>query len=313
MKTGIFILTNKNRIDKLKTTLYFLLRNVVESFKTNINIMTIGKLSNSIKDDILYSVRESCRYLIDFIELESKLFELPKNIDENILNRSLQSNITQDWGTKDERLINRFWIIEFWKIVKDYDYIMKIDDDLFIEEPIKEDFFKIMDEKGYLLLFNILQADCPIATFGLKDFLSLFYQNKQDEIQMYFNTIRMNDMKTTENFKNLYKMVMQKDFIKQDIDLFQPIVCHDAFYITKPSFWLSEAIQTNLANLDKLGYVFYFKWSPASILSLLVMVNDKSKVSRCIFKMSNTYHREYIKGHSLPDNYKKSGCISNNQ
>ena len=207
-------------------------------------------------------------------------------------------------------------MIEFWDIVKEYDYVMKLNDDTLIEEPIKEDLFKIIDVKNFNLLFNMLQTDCGIGNFGLKDYIQLKFPEKKEEINSYFNTTKLTDEKSIEKLKQLFKTITKKDYNRPDIDLNKPIVCTDNFYITKPSFWLDENIQEILKQIDTLGYIYYYKWSVSSILSLITMVKDKEKISRCIFRMSNELHRSaYINKDNkiesvVPTKYTLTGCIT---
>lgn len=314
MKTGIFILSEANRIEKLKLSLYFLFKNYNETYKHPVNIFHRNKWTDLQKEELILGIRESCRSLVKFIELSNDLFK--STVDEQQLNRTLNIKPTLDWGTKDERLINRFWIIEIWDLVKEYDYIMKLNDDTIIEEPIKEDLFKIMDVKGFNFIFNMLKIDCGIANFGMKDYLQIKFQDKKEEINNYFNTSKLTDVKTIDTFKQLFKIITSKDYNKPDIDINQPVVCVDSFYITKPSFWLDSDIKEVLQHIDKLGYIFLYKWSLSTMLSLITMVVDKEKMTRCVFRMSNEHHRSaYIDFDNtiktyVPSKYTLSGCIT---
>lgn len=314
MKTGIFIYSEQKRKENLKLTLYFLFKNYNETYKHPVKILHRYKWNDIYKEEILMGIRESCRNLIEFMELPSDLFKI--NVDEQQLTRTINIKPTLDWGDKEERVMNRFWTIEFWDMVKEYDFIMKLNDDTLIEEPIKEDLFKIIDVKDFNLLFNMLQIDCGVGNFGLKDYLQLKFQDKKDEINNYFNTSKITDTKSIENIKQLFKTITKKDYNKPEIDINQPVVCVDSFYITKPSFWLDKEIKEILEQIDKLGYIFYYKWSLASIISLITMVKEKEKISRCIFRMSNECHRSaYIDNDNsvktcVPSKYSLSGCIS---
>tara|TARA_Y100000389_G_C17446090_1_gene511684 strand:+ start:1401 stop:2351 length:951 start_codon:yes stop_codon:yes gene_type:complete len=314
MKTGIFIYSEVKRKEKLKNTLYFLYKNYNDQYKHPVKILHRMKWSDLEKEEIIMGIRENCRNTIEFIELSNDMFKV--NVDEQQLTRTLNIKPTLSWGDKEERIMNRFWIIEFWDFVKEYDYVMKLDDDTIIEEPIKEDFFKIIDTKNFNLLFNMLHVDCGIGNFGLKDYLQLKFQEKKDEINNYFQTTKLTDGKSIENLKQLFKTITNKDYNKPEIDVNQPVVCVNSFFIAKPSFWLDDEIKEILDQIDKLGYIYYYKWSLSSILSLITMVKDKEKISRCIFRMSNECHRSaYIDNDNsiktnIPSNYTLSGCIT---
>jgi hypothetical protein len=314
MKTGIFILIDISRKECLKTTLYFLFKNYNETYKHPVYLMHRTKLTELQKEEILLGIRENSRNLVSFWELSNDLFE--SNINEQQLTKTLNMNPILDWGDKKDRQITFFWTISIWDLLKDWDYIMKMDDDTLIEEPIKEDFFKIVDVKNFNILFNMLKVDCGISNFGLKDYLQLKFDDKKEEIDNYFNTSKITDLKVVENFKQLFKIITSKEYNKIDIDLNQPIVCIDTFYVTKPSFWLDSKMQEILKQIDQLGYIFYYKWSLSSIISLLTMVVNKDKITRCIFRMSNKKNREaYIDKNniirtSVPSNYILTGCMT---
>lgn len=317
MKTGIFYLVDKNQIYNLKTSLYFLFKNFNHNFKHNVYLMfRHGEMSKSLQDELRMSVRENSRDLINFMELDIETFKVPKHIDEEVFNRILDIKPIIDWGDRDERLINYFWIVKIWDYVKDFDYIMKMDCDLFIEEPIREDFFKIIQSKGYNMMFNMLKSDCPISNFGLKEILDQKYPEKTSEISQFFSHSKLTEYNSIESFKNLYKVANKTEYKKADIDLYQPIVCQDCFYITKVSFWNSAETKDILQLIDRLGFIFYYKWSLSSIISLVPMVQDKEKLSRCVFKMSKEFHRVSMKDSNdritskMPISYDLTGCIT---
>lgn len=317
MKTGIFYLFDNNNIQSLKTSLYFLFKHFNHVFKHNVYIMfRYGEMSKQLQDELTMNIRENSRNLLNFMELPQNIFDIPTNIDKETLRRAINANPTVDWGNIDERLLNYFWGIRFWTIVKDFDYIMKLDNDLFIEEPIREDFFKIMKEKGYNMMFNMLKSDCPIANFGFKEVLEQKYPSKSSEISQFFSQSTITEYNAIESFKNIYKIANKSEYKKPDVNIFQPIVCQDCFYITKVDFWNDSNTQELLNIIDRMGFIFYYKWSISCIVSLIPMAYDKDKLTRCVFKMSKEFHRTSLKDINnnvitkMPLSYELSGCIT---
>ena len=139
---------------------------------------------------------------------------------------------------------------------------------------------------------------------------------KKDEIDSFFNTITLTDTNSINKFKQLYKIISSNDYNKNDIEINQPIVCNDMFCCFKPAFWISNDMKIILNKIKKLNYIFLYKWSFSTILSLLTMINDKNTISRCIFRMSNSSLRGISSNESethkipLPINYSLSGCIT---
>lgn len=318
MKTGIFYLFDKNNdIKNLKTSLYFLFKNFNHTYQHNVFIMhKNGDITKDIKHEILMNIRENSRNLMNFLELPDEMFEMPKHIDIDILRRIISMKPVPNWGDQNERIMNYFWSIRFWQVVNEFDYVMRLDDDLFIEEPIREDFFKIMENKNYNVMFNMLKSDCPIGNFGFKELLDQKYPEKTSEITQYFSHSKLTEYNSIEAFKSLYKVANKTEYKKTEIDLQQPIVCQDSFYITRVSFWNSSHTKQLLDIIDKLGFIFYYKWTTSSIISLLSMVQDKDKISRCIFRMSKEFHRIATRDNNnevisnLPNSYDLSGCIT---
>jgi hypothetical protein len=158
-KTGIFYFTKNSskRVSNLKNSLYFLFKNYNHKYSHPIIIMHCGDLDD-IQQEIKYSIREDFRNLISFKVISiipkksSMTFDIQKFTkqvkEDNMIDHQDETHI--DYINRAH--LERFWTKEFHKLISDYDAVIKIDDDVFIEEPIYEDLLKIAIEKELGLL-----------------------------------------------------------------------------------------------------------------------------------------------------------------
>jgi hypothetical protein len=294
MKTGIFIYSQKKNINNLKLSLYFLFKNYNSIYKHNIYILYDDYDNNDI-DEIKSGIRSEFKYLLNFKKID---LYIPENIDNTKLNEIININF-ENWGHIYERKLNHFWLFDFWeKIGKDFDYILKLDDDLLIEEPIREDLFNIIDNRANNILFSSLKYKCPIGSFSFKNLLETNFSSDIEKINNNF---------TKEKINELYN--------ENEVELFKPIVPSDSFILMRTSFFTGNKIKPYLDRIKLLGYVFYLKWDLNLILPLLGIMHDNDKITRCIFKISkeidrySIYSNNKLLSNNL-SNYKESGCIS---
>ena len=66
------------------------------------------------------------------------------------------------WRNDKYRIMCNFWVKHFFNYCKEYDYVMRIDDDSIIEEPITEDMFavyRIRRKAEYKLIDTKVKVD----------------------------------------------------------------------------------------------------------------------------------------------------------
>lgn len=313
MKTGIFITSSKSRKLQLKTSLYFLFKNFNKSYNHDVYILT-SDFNNDDEEEIKLSVRENNRKSIHFKNIS---LQTPDNVDKVKVNKIFKYELTSNWGDINERNLNHFWMFDFWnEFGKDFDYVMKMDDDLLIEEPIKEDLFKIVDNRAFNILFCTLTTLCPIGTFGMKNFLTANFPSENDKINQYMTSTKIADTNTIESFKNLHKLVFDKEYPHKEVELFQPIVPSDSLMIIRTSFYNGDKFKPFLKKIEQLCYTYYLKWSLSLVLPLVSVLINHDKVYRTIFSTSKEKHRYVLKNESgkilnnVPSDYSHTGCIS---
>ena len=319
LKAAIYILTQNTPERKiyLKTCLYFLFKNFNSKYKYPVIILHEGDYDNNSKNEILLSIRGECKDIVKFQELDKDDFKVPDHINKSKMEKCINVKPVPYWRNDKYRIMCNFWIKHFFKYCKEYDYVMRIDDDSIIEEPIIEDMFQIMKDKDLNYISNIVHIDCSICNYGMKDFFESIYPNKKDKIKELFMEHKLDETsKYFNKFKELYSIVNEKEYNETTIEMAMPVMYYNNFCITRPSLWNSKEIKNIINEIDKLGYIFYYRWGDAPLHTLIMTLYDNKKLSKFSFKYSKRLQREAFKDdngnfHSfMPSTYDNNSCIS---
>jgi ACT domain-containing protein len=319
LKAAIYILTQNTPERKiyLKTCLYFLFKNFNSKYKYPVIILHEGDYDNNSKNEILLSIRGECRDIVKFQELDKEDFKIPQHIDISKMNKCISAKPVPYWRNDKYRIMCNFWIKHFFKYCKEYDYVMRIDDDSIIEESITNDMFQIMKDKDLNYISNIVHIDCSICNYGMKDFFESIYPDKKDKIKELFMEHKLDDTsKYFKKFKEIYSIINEKEYNETTIEMAMPLMYYNNFCITKPSLWNSKEIKNVVNEIDKLGYIFYYRWGDAPLHTLIMTLYDNKKLSKFSFKYSKRLQREAFKDddgnlHSfMPSTYDNNSCIS---
>lgn len=307
MKTGIFIFTKSSRKIYLKTTLYFLFKNYNHTHKHNVYILS-EDLSKEDKEEILLGIRSDCSNLVSFKDIK---LSTPDNIDKDKLNTILKTDITPDWYNVEYRNLSYYMLFTFWEeIANEFDYVMKLNDDTIIEEPVKEDFFNIIDNRANNILFCLMSNQCVFSSFGMYDLLKANFQNDVDKLNSFNTPVKITEENAITDFKKLHNIVFDKDYPLSEVELRQPYIPNDCFMIIRTTFMTGNKIKPYLNKIKDLKYIHYFKWSFSLVVSSLAMMLCNDKVTRCVFKVTEEKQRNaYIENGKIitkvPDSYKK--------
>ena len=319
-KSAIVILT-QNTPEKriyLKNCLYFLFKNFNEKFKYPVIILHEGDYTPEYQEEIIKGVRGESSSFIKFKELDKEDFKIPEHIDKVKLAKSIELQPVPYWRNESYRNMCNFWLKHFTKYVTEYDYIMRLDDDSIIEEKINSDLFQIMKERDLNYISNIIHIDCGICNYEMKEFFDHYYMDKQDLIKDMFvySKFDNNNKEIFDNFKKLYKIMNDKEYEKNEVDIKSPIMYYNNFFITKTAFWNSENIKKVIDEIDKTGNIYYYRWGDAPLHTIIATIADKEKVSKCAFKYSKRLQRESFKDASgkihsyMPGTYDNTSCIT---
>jgi alpha 1,2-mannosyltransferase len=318
---AIFYLTQNTDVRRthLKTSLYFLFRNFNATYKYPVVIFHEGDYDAPAQTDVLLSIRSSCRSLVTFQRLDKDDFELPSHIDAHKLQVSVELKVTPYWRNEKYRMMCRWWLLLHRKYATGYDYIMRLDDDSIIEEPIDKDLFAWMKEKDLVYASNMVHTDCGICNYGMKDFfMNLFPERKDDLEKLFIKQEVPSRLVTFHPLRSLLSsMVSPLPTIGESITLWMPIMYYNNFFITKTEFWRRPDVSKTLDAIDQNGSIFYFRWGDAPLQTLVASMHAQpNQIQRAIFKYSKRMQREAFKGddgnyHSyMPDTYDKSSCMT---
>lgn len=316
---AIFILTQNTEVRKtyLKTSLYFLCKNFNEKFQYPVCILHEGDYDSDSQREVILSVRESCRHLITFITLDEDDFTLPQHIDKEKMENCIATNPVPYWRNVKYRMMCRWWIVHMKKYARGYEYIMRLDDDAYIEENINDDLFAWMNTNNLLYASNMVHLDCGICCYGMKEFFENMFPDKNDVLKEMFVQQKI-PSKCNHMFRYLLSITHgdNQPVIGDTIELQSPVIYYNNFFITKTEFWDREDVKDTIQKIDESGNIFYYRWGDAPLHTALIVIHaKKSECKRCVFRYTKRMQREAFiddkkESHSyMPPNYSKTSCI----
>lgn len=325
IKAGIFILT-QNTIERkvyLKTSLYFLFKNFNAKYKYHVIILHEGDYTEEAKNEILTGIRSECRSLLTFKEIDTGDFSIPSHIDIDKMNRIIDLRIVPYWRNQKYRSMCNFWLKNFYKYTTGYDYVMRIDDDSIIEEPIKYDLFELMRDKDYIYMSNIIHLDCSLCNYGMKEFFVNHYQEnqeKKDKIdELFVEHSLSGDSGYFNNFKKLYDAIHNEEYTGDTVKLNMPFMYYNNFNIISVDTWNTPEIQDVVNKIDEQGYIYYCRWGDAPLQTVILSLYDSNRITKVNFKYSKRLQRESFKDdegglHSfMPSDYENNSCVLQNK
>ena len=132
----------------------------------NIDILIFHE-GNIIKEHQINISNETPLLKIKFINILGKSF------------KSEKSNIVFDAQTRmfglNYRHMCSFWFIDFWNFINDYEYLLRIDEDCFIDSNIDDIFLKLT--KDHIFITGSYGDDMYHVTKGLNEFTLQFINN----------------------------------------------------------------------------------------------------------------------------------------
>jgi hypothetical protein len=320
INAAIFILT-QNTVERkiyLKTSLYFLFRNFNKKHNYPIIILHEDDYDKISQQEIIMSVRKDHRHLIKFKQLNKEHFKVPEHIDKEKLKNCIDMQPVPYWRNLKYRMMCYFWVKHFFKYTDEYDYVMRLDDDSLIEEPLKDDLFQICTQKDLVYMSNIVHIDCGICNYKMKDLFEsilpeckeqlnsgLFVQASLKEGSIYF-----------DRFKKMQTMLQNKPCEVKEFITEMPIMYYNNFFVTSTKFWKQQKVQDIVNKIDADGGIFYYRYGDAPIHTLIVTLLEPNRISRAQFKYSKRLQREvFIDNdntmHSyMPSSYDNSSCIT---
>ena len=319
----IVYLTQNTEVRKtyLKTSLYFLFRNFNDRFRYPVMIMHEGDYDEKSQDEVLMGIRGDCRSLVRFRKMKSTDFKIPTDIvDKDRLNKVLSVNPVPYWRSDKYRLMCRWWMRNVYNYTKDYKYLMRLDDDSIIEEPIDRDLFQIMEADKKIYMSNLIHVDCGVCCYGMRDFFeNMFPDKKELHEQLFIPSDLPRDHPIVDKLRELVAINGDKIkfSMKGGIQLDMPMMFYNNFHVTSVDFWMRPDVQVLLDKIDTHGGIFYYRWGDAPLQSLVAAyIAGKEAIVKTKFKYSKRMQREAFLGDDkkyyayMPNDYKSSSCYS---
>lgn len=320
-KCAIFILTQNTpeRRVYLKTTLYFLFKHFNADYKYPVHIFHEGDYTDEAQREILLSIRSSCRSIVTFRALDPEDFQFPDFIDVQKVKDVVATKVTPYWRNEQYRKMCRWWVVHMPKYAAPYEYVMRVDDDSIIEEPVP-DLFDWVRQKDLVYASNLLHIDCGLCCYGMKDFFESKFPDKKETINKLFI-----DQELPARAHQLHPFramlsISQQDNLPDVSDKFvlpAPLMYYNNFFITKTEFWHRPNVKKLIEDIDRTGNIFYIRWGDAPLQTLIAMlVAGPNAVSRCVFRYSKRMQREAFRGDDgnfhcyLPTVYTETTCIT---
>ena len=208
-------------------------------------ILHEGDFDHDSQDEILTSIRLSCRNCVTFRALDKEDFTIPSHIDKTKMENCINLKPVPYWRNDTYRMMCRWWLIHFPKYTKGYDYVMRLDDDSIIEEPLKDDLFKIAEDKNLVYLSNFVHIDCGICNYGMKEFFENILPSHKDQINggMFVQAALPQNNPYYERFKKVYALVNGSEYTGGDFITQMPLMYYNNFFVTSTAFWKQENVQ----------------------------------------------------------------------
>jgi alpha 1,2-mannosyltransferase len=321
VNAAVFILTQCNDVRKvyLKTSLYYLFKNFNEKYKYPVIIFHEGDYDTKSQEEIYKSVRQSCRHLVSFRQLDDGDFTVPKHIDMEKAERCINLKCTPYWRNLPYRNMCRWWIVHMPRYAAAYDYVMRIDDDLFIEEEINVDMIAEAAETNKVYISNMIHVDCAICCYGFKEILCRYFSDKVPYIEELFQKqeIPSRAYQLTGLRSLLSIAPIAEGPVGEKITLWSPVMNYNNFHITASAFWMRPEVQKLIDYIDKSGLIYYYRLGDSPIQSAITMLlAQPEELGRIKFRYSKRLQRECHHGddnviHSyMPGDYTKTSDIT---
>jgi hypothetical protein len=320
----IFYLTQNTEVRRtyLKTSLYFLFRHFNDAYGYPVVILHEGDYDLKAQEDVLMSIRESRRSLVNFQTLDPADFQLPPHLEAERIKNIIALKPVPYWRSDKYRMMCRWWIKGFVKYATGYDYVMRLDDDSFIEEPIQKEMFQYMEQTGMAYASNLIHTDCAMCCYGMREFFEPYFRaNSRGALldQLFMET--KIPMRTFQShaFRGVLSLNGKTDMsaIGNELTAWSPIIYYNNFFIMDMRVWRQENVQAMVEAIDRNGSIFYYRWGDAPLQTILMsLFAGPDKIERFNFRYSKRMQREAFKGDDgnlhcyMPRHYNESSCIT---
>lgn len=322
-RAAVFILTQNTptRRVHLHNTLYFLMKYWLARHKDSGYVVTLfheGDFDARAQREVLLGVRDECRHLVSFRQLAPDEFVPPPNIDAEKLADAVALRVTPYWRSVKYRCMCRWWLRGWLRHAQGYDYVMRLDDDAYLEEPIEADFFQEMRARRAVYASNKVQVDCGLCCYGMKAFFEQRYPDKAAAVAKLFTTLAVPSRAVQIHPLRQLLSVLGKPWTPAEtIAVEQPTMFYNNFCVLDVAFWRSAPVTELFDAIDADGSIFYVRWGDAPLQSIAaaLLAPSPDAVVRFQFDYSKRMQREAFvdeatgEAHAyMPPRYDQASC-----
>ena len=249
-----------------RKSLDLLFKNYNDQFRHDVIIFHEG----DFKDEDQAAVARG-RTEIRFREIQFQVPDFLKG--EKIPERLRLPGSGRSWGMGHRHMI-RFYAVQIWDLLDEigYDWMMRLDDDLFIHSKINYDLFKFMEKNGYEYGYRVETKEGPAETRGFAEEVLAYLgaspprgpdgKNKHPS----FFAEHFDPAPLSVHFKNATKAILMKVFpgrryIMETSAHYDLWGYYNNFYISKVAFWKDEQVQAFINHFDRVGGWYKYRWN----------------------------------------------------
>jgi hypothetical protein len=321
VSAAIFILTQNTDVRRtcLKNTLYFLFKHFNAAHRYPVVLFHEGDYDARAQREVLVGVRASCRHLVSFHALDAEDFQVPAHVDAEKMARCVALRVVPYWRSARYRLMCRWWVTHVWKYAAGYEYIMRLDDDSIIEEPIQRDLFAWARDSDIVYSSNHLSLDCALCNHGFKELLERMYPDKKEAVAGMFVAQELPmGQSIFIPFRSLLGITESPlPVVGEKLQVWGMHYMYNNFFISRVAFWQREDVRAAVREFDESGLIYYKRLGDAPMHTALVMLHARpEQIQRTVFAYSKTMQRAAFvddagEPHAyMPDSYSSSGCVT---
>lgn len=213
----------------------------------------------------------------------------------------------------------RWWLTGFVKYATGYDYVMRLDDDSFIEEPIRQDLFGMMRDKQIVYASNLIHTDCGLCCYGMKEYFEPKFKavGKEALVSELFLPSKV-PMKAIQchTFRSVLTLNGVSS-VPEELPTWSPVIYYNNFFVMDMNFWRRPDVASLCDDLDREGSIFYYRWGDAPLHTLIAsLYGGPERIERFQFKYSKRMQREAFHGDDgnfhcyMPREYSASSCLT---
>ena len=297
-----FVILTRNTPERrvyLQSTLYFLCKNFNEKYQYPIRILHEGDFDADAQRCVRAGLRGNCADLVSFVTIGASDFDTPAWIDADRLRRNLEARPVPYWRDERYRAMCRFWLVHIWKYVADLDVVCRLDDDAFIEEPVREDMFRALGRN--VMSSAIVHVECPVCSYGMRQlFRDLGLAKDADDGRLF---VRGN---VPIQFLRGIDEPPEYDGDGRAV-AYMPIMFYNNFSLLRTDFWNSPEVRAVIAAVDRTGNQFYYRWGDAPLQTLIAQTMAPDRVSITRVRYSKRLQREaFLDASGNPHSYMPS-------